>query len=435
MKLTGNVSDITTAAFVIQLRAGTTAASAVQPMQVKNCSLTVTATDVTQNESQNNYLLNGEFEDLAANGKPDYWHKGCGGKWNSMSAANDSKSVQLNGGACVNQFIGEPFTAQASGNAITLSCSAKNSSGYADLTLFVDGIEHKTTVPASANAEQVSVTVAPQSFKNVLAVLYGEEDVSFDNCSLTANTAVEGDWSEWLNRDTPSGLGDYEERYNFSQVCDAPTSVEARLTADPGKVFLSASDAPDSLYHLTPEKGLVCKNADQADGSCNDYQVRFFCPTSEPKLQPTLGAANLLVNPEFETTIDGWRNACPDGFAEHSNGFNGLLYTGNRSCVHHHLSEEAVAQLRGNNFEYSCTYTSSHDGVSTISTNLSDMTVPVEATLPRTYYDGNPTWKFETVSIRGRASEDLIAPNAFVMLGSRIAEGISVTDCSLKVIP
>lgn len=288
----GTANDITTAAVVLELRNGTNAPSTVQPMQVRNCSLTVTGTEVTQGESQNNYLLNGGFEDLAANGKPQYWDKGCGGKWDVITEANAGHSVQLNGGACVNQFVSEPFATEASGNEITLSCNAKNSSGYADLTLFVDGVEHKTTVPSSGDAEQVSVTVAAQSFKNVLVALYGEGDVSFDNCSLTAaNTNNNGNnstpdntdngvWSEWLNRDGPSGLGDYEERYNFTQVCESPLDFEARLTNDTGKVFRSAEEAPDNLLKFAADQGLVCRNEDQTSGNCSDYQVRFFCPKS-----------------------------------------------------------------------------------------------------------------------------------------------------------
>lgn len=83
-------------------------------------------------------------------------------------------------------------------------------------------------------------------------------------------------WSEWLDRDRASGSGDFELRANFGHICANPTGIEGRVN---GTVFQSREDAPDILSSFSAERGLVCRNAEQSDRYCNNYQVRFFCPT------------------------------------------------------------------------------------------------------------------------------------------------------------
>ena len=40
-------------------------------------------------------------------------------------------------------------------------------------------------------------------------------------------------WTKWLDRDNPSGTGDYENLVNFpsNQVCPKPVGIECRTTA------------------------------------------------------------------------------------------------------------------------------------------------------------------------------------------------------------
>jgi hypothetical protein len=87
-------------------------------------------------------------------------------------------------------------------------------------------------------------------------------------------------WSPWMNRDDPSGNGDGEHlgalRAEGHQVCENPIGVQCRRT-----------DGVD--YTLTGENvtcrpaGGECLNSQQSDGNCDDYQVRFACPTEGPK--------------------------------------------------------------------------------------------------------------------------------------------------------
>jgi len=93
---------------------------------------------------------------------------------------------------------------------------------------------------------------------------------SSDDCSCT-----DKGWTPWMSRDTPNASGDYETVANFAadgQSCAAPTGIACRRKSD-GK---NASETGEVLT-CTPSTGLVCKNAQQADGRCDDYEVRLYC--------------------------------------------------------------------------------------------------------------------------------------------------------------
>lgn len=84
-------------------------------------------------------------------------------------------------------------------------------------------------------------------------------------------------WTAWLNRDTESGSGDWENRSGFSGVCAAPTDIQARIVGT-STIYRTGNPTPDVLYVFSPSGGLVCRNADQPGGLCNNYEVRFLCP-------------------------------------------------------------------------------------------------------------------------------------------------------------
>jgi hypothetical protein len=91
--------------------------------------------------------------------------------------------------------------------------------------------------------------------------------------SLTSLNAQAG-WTDWLNRDNPNGSGDWETLRDFADVCPNPTDIQARRKSDQ----VDAAKTGEVFQDYSPEVGLVCKNAEQPDGKCSDYEVRFFCP-------------------------------------------------------------------------------------------------------------------------------------------------------------
>ncbi len=85
-------------------------------------------------------------------------------------------------------------------------------------------------------------------------------------------------WTDWLDRDNPSGAGDWETINDFNSgkfkaVCDKPMAIQCR--SKDGTYWTQTNDLNATCER---EEGLVCRNADQPDNACEDYEVRFFCP-------------------------------------------------------------------------------------------------------------------------------------------------------------
>ena len=80
----------------------------------------------------------------------------------------------------------------------------------------------------------------------------------------------------WANRDDPSGNGDGEHLGQLILeygVCAQPIGIECQTTAG---VDVSASG---EVVRCQANLGLECLNASQSDQYCEDYRVRFACPT------------------------------------------------------------------------------------------------------------------------------------------------------------
>lgn len=85
---------------------------------------------------------------------------------------------------------------------------------------------------------------------------------------------VPASWTQWLNRDDPSGSGDWESRAAHPAVCANPWNFQARRRG----TTIPASQTGEIFSTFSANGGLVCRNTDQPDGVCFDYEVRFFCP-------------------------------------------------------------------------------------------------------------------------------------------------------------
>nr|XP_046229567.1 uncharacterized protein LOC124050775 [Scatophagus argus] len=85
-------------------------------------------------------------------------------------------------------------------------------------------------------------------------------------------------FSDWYDRDNPGGSGDWELlrdlRSEFpGEICDHPLYIEA-VTTD---TMTPAVETGEIFEIYSPSRGFVCRNTDQASGSCSDYKVRFGC--------------------------------------------------------------------------------------------------------------------------------------------------------------
>lgn len=96
---------------------------------------------------------------------------------------------------------------------------------------------------------------------------------TFNKATARNISVSSGTWTAWLNRDAPSGNGDYETRADFvPAVCASPLAIQCQTTAGVDWTLTG------EVYSCTPSVGGVCINANQPDGSCMDYRVRFLCP-------------------------------------------------------------------------------------------------------------------------------------------------------------
>ncbi|XP_076810720.1 uncharacterized protein LOC143453323 [Clavelina lepadiformis] len=87
-------------------------------------------------------------------------------------------------------------------------------------------------------------------------------------------------WTSWLDRDSPLD-GDKDDIESLDllraerpdDICGFPIAMQART-----KNHESAFRSKQVFAALNPRHGLVCRGADQEDGECRDYKVRFYCP-------------------------------------------------------------------------------------------------------------------------------------------------------------
>ncbi|RMH21282.1 MAG: hypothetical protein D6696_06150 [Acidobacteria bacterium] len=89
-------------------------------------------------------------------------------------------------------------------------------------------------------------------------------------------------WTRWLNRDGPSGSGDFEtlrdhRRESPREVCEKPINIECRVKGS--GVVVKTGVLPDGVVFTCDKRvGGVCDNRKQKRGvRCRDYEVRFAC--------------------------------------------------------------------------------------------------------------------------------------------------------------
>jgi hypothetical protein len=92
-------------------------------------------------------------------------------------------------------------------------------------------------------------------------------------------------WSSWYNTDSPSGDGDHEERSKHANVCASPsgskaTAIQAAFTAVNSWTY--SSIGPNDRLAKFSQYGLTCNTADQPDGQCSNYVVRYSSCGSAP---------------------------------------------------------------------------------------------------------------------------------------------------------
>jgi len=127
-------------------------------------------------------------------------------------------------------------------------------------------------------------------------------------------------WSVWYNADVASGDGDHEERFRHQNICGGvtPIAIEAEIVT-PGNKPIDQMGPNDRLARFSPF-GLTCNNADQVDGKCSNYVVRYdACTTAQPTVSRTLTNANVPSSGSKQLTAAANALVKAQG---HNNGWN-----------------------------------------------------------------------------------------------------------------
>ena len=135
-----------------------------------------------------NLLENGGFETLNANSKPVNWSKGCGGSYDRV-VGRSGNGLSLTGGACVDQPLSSSDLTTLANKQYTYSCYAKNTGGYASMSIFFDDVPTATVIPQSNDFQLVEVTGTAPSAGSGFVSIYSEAGLIVDDCSLTVEDA------------------------------------------------------------------------------------------------------------------------------------------------------------------------------------------------------------------------------------------------------
>ena len=189
---------------------------------------------------------------------------------------NDQRSSFSNFGTCLDIF--------APGRNIT---SAWHTSNTATNTISGTSMASPHVAGVAALYLQENPLSWPADVKNALNASAAVGQVSnpgtgSPNLLLNNSFSHFVQWTAWLDRDNPSGNGDYETKADFpaGTVCAEPVGIEARIKGTTNVFKPVSASLPEVFSHFTADRGLACRNSDQTDGYCNDYEVRFLCPAN-----------------------------------------------------------------------------------------------------------------------------------------------------------
>jgi hypothetical protein len=115
-----------------------------------------------------------------------------------------------------------------------------------------------------------------QAFKLAILLLVCLQLTKSQTCTNCFVSQVCGNfhWTDWINRDRPSGTGDWELVSSAVALggCAHPVFVECRTTT--GLEWWKTGE----VIIFSASQGCICVNADQPDNVCNfDYEMRELC--------------------------------------------------------------------------------------------------------------------------------------------------------------
>ncbi len=313
-----------------------------------------------------NILTNGGFE-----GGLTAWSS-CGSINTSTivnNAVEGQNALTIGGnnvsGTCLFQeaeaVVGSVYTlsCQASRNAATSWSSMQLS--FTTSTFAATGVSQLKEITGSSYSP-VSITLtAPANAANIAVTLYSEDNASFDDCILTTGTVTPppppSPPSPTNSAPTIAAIPAQSTVQNTTIVL----GVSAQ-DADNDTLSYSAVGLPEGIS-ISPTTGIMTGKADivgtsnvtvtVSDGTANASTSFTWSVTPETITPPPV--TNLLINPDFESSLTGWDlSGCGAGTittssSVSSSGNSSLVLTGATVCAGQGITPEA-----GKTYTLSC---------------------------------------------------------------------------------
>ena len=357
------------------------------PFVVDNCSLMLEAAPPPPPPpppSGENLLENPEFLNSSPTGAEE-WATGCEGYTTSTYIRNIRyKHSLLANGACMDQSLSASDIDALKGNEFTLSCIAKNTDGYASISIFLDGNPISKVIPVTTGYfTTITIQGNAGDISSGFVSLYAEGTLLVDECGLAVG-------SQGIK---PRPMLEINKRNRFEQY---PQNVNAQLintgNVSLNRVSITSDNLPDcnlSLGSLEIDERyeFSCNGPSLGSRESFDAEVivtgeyangTIFTETRTFRLlgfpnAPTTN--NYLENGAFEEWTDGdslnatplnWNVGCA-GNSQRISGRTGqaiLLTDG--TCIDQILTESDLAQLAGKQYIFSC-YVGNRDGYASMS--------------------------------------------------------------------
>ena len=158
---------------------------------VDNCSLLLETEPPPPPPSEGtNVLENSLFEEGSGNNVITNWSAGCAGTVERVGRPGVIGTyLVMSNGACLDQGLSSNDIAALAGRDYTFSCNVFKNTGYAALSLFIDGVATSKTMPVENNfintGARVSLTgTVPSSASSGFVSIYGESQLQIDDCRL-----------------------------------------------------------------------------------------------------------------------------------------------------------------------------------------------------------------------------------------------------------
>lgn len=239
------------------------------PVVIDNCTLLANETPPPPPTLTNgiNLLNNGDFESLAANGSILEWTKGCGGI-GATSRTSSGIQLSVKQGACVDQALSASDLATLSNQPYTFRCTVSNYSGYASMSIFLNGQVNTKVIPINSTDRTtyqiIEITGQADQLTNGFVSFYSEGTSYFslrvDNCSLTATNSG----------GTPPGNVVMDLLGNGDFESTSPNSVPISPTRN-GNIFNYWQTGCSRSVDITTGRNDI--GATVTDGACLDTDV------------------------------------------------------------------------------------------------------------------------------------------------------------------